>query len=159
MGPDKTIAAIRSYIAAFFGMSTTVPAAGGEGKIIKSPYEAVSGKRIGPNRRDVTYGGPQDCAIHFLGLWDTVKSYGGVIPVSLPHLRHNPIVRTVRHALALNERGPGSTPLPGGNSIPMREAPSHDSKRKTFPNMKARTLTRCGFAAVTPTLAVAMRRK
>ena len=46
----------------------------------------------------------EDCVIHFLGLWDTVKSYGGVIPVSLPHLRHNPIVRTVRHALALHER-------------------------------------------------------
>ena len=27
----------------------TVPAQGGEGKIIQSPYEAVSGKRIGPN--------------------------------------------------------------------------------------------------------------
>jgi len=42
--------------------------------------------------------------IHFLGLWDTVKSYGGLLPRSLPHLRHNPIVRTVRHALALHER-------------------------------------------------------
>ncbi len=48
--------------------------------------------------------GPPDCAIHFLGLWDTVKSYGGLRPVMLPHLRHNPIVRTVRHALALDER-------------------------------------------------------
>jgi hypothetical protein len=27
----------------------TVPAEGGEGKIIQSPYEAVAGKRIGPN--------------------------------------------------------------------------------------------------------------
>jgi uncharacterized protein (DUF2235 family) len=44
------------------------------------------------------------CSIHFLGLWDTVKSYGGLIPIRLPHLRHNPIVRHVRHALALNER-------------------------------------------------------
>ncbi len=50
------------------------------------------------------FDGQQECAIHFLGLWDTVKSYGGLDPVSLPHLRHNPIVRTVRHALALNER-------------------------------------------------------
>jgi uncharacterized protein (DUF2235 family) len=46
----------------------------------------------------------QRCAINFLGLWDTVKSYGGLIPVILPHLRHNPIVSIVRHALALNER-------------------------------------------------------
>jgi hypothetical protein len=33
----------------------TVPAEGGEGKIIESPYEAVSGKRIGPNEREVRY--------------------------------------------------------------------------------------------------------
>lgn len=42
--------------------------------------------------------------IHFLGIWDTVKSYGGIWPQSLPHLRHNPAVRQVRHALALDER-------------------------------------------------------
>lgn len=45
----------------------------------------------------------RDCEIHFLGIWDTVKSYGGMWPQSLPHLRHNPIVKTVRHALALDE--------------------------------------------------------
>jgi uncharacterized protein (DUF2235 family) len=45
-----------------------------------------------------------DVEVHFLGLWDTVKSYGGVRPRSLPHLRHNPIVKTVCHALALDER-------------------------------------------------------
>ena len=44
------------------------------------------------------------CRIHFLGLWDTVKSYGGLDPVMLPHLRHNPSVDIVRHALALDER-------------------------------------------------------
>lgn len=42
--------------------------------------------------------------IHFLGVWDTVKSYGGLNPVVLPHLRHNPDVDHVRHALALDER-------------------------------------------------------
>jgi uncharacterized protein (DUF2235 family) len=42
--------------------------------------------------------------VHFLGIWDTVKSYGGIWPQSLPHLRHNPIVDTVRHALALGEQ-------------------------------------------------------
>lgn len=46
----------------------------------------------------------RDCTVHFLGLWDTVKSYGGLRPVILPHLRHNPTVSTVRHALALDER-------------------------------------------------------
>lgn len=42
--------------------------------------------------------------ITFLGLWDTVKSYGYVWPQSLPHTRHNEKVKTVRHALALYER-------------------------------------------------------
>lgn len=50
-----------------------------------------------------TYGA-RDIDVHFLGIWDTVKSYGGIRPQSLPHLRHNPAVRQVRHALALNER-------------------------------------------------------
>lgn len=45
----------------------------------------------------------RSCPIHFLGIWDTVKSYGGLNPVILPHLRHNPIVQYVRHALALQE--------------------------------------------------------
>jgi uncharacterized protein (DUF2235 family) len=43
------------------------------------------------------------CPVHFLGLWDTVKSYGIIDPVMLPHLRHNPIVEHVRHALAIHE--------------------------------------------------------
>jgi uncharacterized protein (DUF2235 family) len=48
--------------------------------------------------------GQRKCPIHFLGVWDTVKSYGGLLPAKLPHLRHNPIVAHVRHALALDER-------------------------------------------------------
>jgi uncharacterized protein (DUF2235 family) len=47
--------------------------------------------------------GSRDCRVHFLGLWDTVKSYGGLKPVMLPHLRHNPAVCNVRHALSLDE--------------------------------------------------------
>ncbi len=48
--------------------------------------------------------GQRECDVHFLGVWDTVKSYGGLRPVMLPHLRHNPIVRAVRHAVALDEQ-------------------------------------------------------
>jgi uncharacterized protein (DUF2235 family) len=48
--------------------------------------------------------GLESCKIHFMGLWDTVKSYGGLRPIMLPHLRHNPTVGCVRHALALDER-------------------------------------------------------
>jgi uncharacterized protein (DUF2235 family) len=48
--------------------------------------------------------GQRCCPVHFLGVWDTVKSYGGLTPVVLPHLRHNPDVSHVRHALAMDER-------------------------------------------------------
>lgn len=60
-------------------------------------------KAVKARRFRETYG-QQACPIHFLGLWDTVKSYGGLRPVMLPHLRHNPSVATVRHAIALDER-------------------------------------------------------
>jgi hypothetical protein len=33
----------------------TVPTAGGEGKVIESPYEAVSAKRLGTHRREIAY--------------------------------------------------------------------------------------------------------
>jgi hypothetical protein len=45
-----------------------------------------------------------ECNIRFLGIWDTVKSVGYMVPRNLPHTRHNPIVQTVRHALSLSER-------------------------------------------------------
>ncbi len=48
--------------------------------------------------------GQRTCTVEMLGVWDTVKSYGGLVPTKLPHLRHNPIVRRVAHALALHER-------------------------------------------------------
>jgi uncharacterized protein (DUF2235 family) len=69
-----------------------------------------------------------------MGLWDTVKSYGGLRPKSLPHLRHNPIVKTVRHALALHERrawfahttwGHPEEPMTG---IPIEKDPRYDEQ-------------------------------
>jgi hypothetical protein len=44
----------------------TVPAAGGQGKIIESPYEAVSGKRMGEKQREVRYskGGKVALTVH-----------------------------------------------------------------------------------------------
>jgi uncharacterized protein (DUF2235 family) len=47
--------------------------------------------------------GHRACAIHFVGLWDTVMSYGGVKQRTFLHLRNNPIVRHVRQALSLDE--------------------------------------------------------
>jgi uncharacterized protein (DUF2235 family) len=54
------------------------------------------------------------CAIRFLGVWDTVKSVGYLRPKNLPHTRHNPIVRTIRHALSLDERRSFYTPTTWG---------------------------------------------
>lgn len=43
--------------------------------------------------------------IHFLGVWDTVSSVGSIYnPFKLPYTRWNPSVRTVRHAVSIDER-------------------------------------------------------
>jgi hypothetical protein len=58
----------------------TVPAEGGEGKIIQSPYEAVSGKRIGPNEREVRYskGGKVILTTH-----NTVSADGKTVTINI----------------------------------------------------------------------------
>jgi uncharacterized protein (DUF2235 family) len=55
--------------------------------------------------------------IRFLGAWDTVKSVGYLKPVNLPHTRHNPIIQTVRHALALDERRSFYVPTTWGGLV------------------------------------------
>jgi uncharacterized protein (DUF2235 family) len=67
---------------------------------------------------------------HFLGIWDTVKSYGYLRPISLPHLRHNPSVRTVRHALALDEKRSFYVPTSWGGI----DHPLHDDRVKDAPD-------------------------
>ena len=43
--------------------------------------------------------------VHFCGLWDTVSSYGWVYsPIDLPFAGQNPIIRTGRHAVSIDER-------------------------------------------------------
>ncbi len=45
------------------------------------------------------------CDIQFLGLWDTVTTFGWVYdPVDLPNTTNNESVRSVRHAMAIDER-------------------------------------------------------
>jgi uncharacterized protein (DUF2235 family) len=45
------------------------------------------------------------CGVHFMGLWDTVKSVGWIYnPLKLPFTMRNPIVKTIRHAVAIDER-------------------------------------------------------
>jgi uncharacterized protein (DUF2235 family) len=43
--------------------------------------------------------------IHFIGVWDTVSSFGLITNFrTLPHTRKNPSARVVRHAVAIDER-------------------------------------------------------
>ena len=50
-----------------------------------------------------TYG--RSCQIHFLGLWDSVSTFGWIYdPVFLPYTTKNKSVQAVRHALAIDER-------------------------------------------------------
>ncbi|HED17756.1 MAG TPA: DUF2235 domain-containing protein [Gammaproteobacteria bacterium] len=47
----------------------------------------------------------RECPVHFLGLWDTVKSIGWIYdPVNLPYTMNNPSVGVVRHAISIDER-------------------------------------------------------
>jgi len=73
-------------------------------RLFRDEYPDEDGVKAGVALRFWKESKVRSCPIHFLGLWDTVKSYGGLLPVMLPHLRHNPSVAMVRHALALDER-------------------------------------------------------
>ena len=45
------------------------------------------------------------CALHFVGVWDTVSSYGWIYnPVRLPYTAQNPDMRNGRHAISIDER-------------------------------------------------------
>jgi len=48
----------------------------------------------------------QEVPIAFLGVWDTVKSWGYLKPRGLPHVRNNAIVDVVRHAVSIDEKRP-----------------------------------------------------
>jgi uncharacterized protein (DUF2235 family) len=67
---------------------------------------------------------PGPVQIEFLGLWDTVKAFGILWPRSLPHTRHNPDVKTVRHALALDERRRSYVPTSWGGLDDFIEQPA-----------------------------------
>ena len=55
--------------------------------------------------RDVPGQPERRLPVHFLGVWDTVKSVGWVWePLSLPFTAFNPSVQVVRHAIAIDER-------------------------------------------------------
>jgi uncharacterized protein (DUF2235 family) len=68
--------------------------------------------------------------VEFLGLWDTVKSYGYKNPISLPHTRYNTIVKNVRHALALGESRSFYIPTTWGGL----DNPPDSVKKPQYPN-------------------------
>lgn len=70
----------------------------------------------------------RDCRVKFLGVWDTVKSYGYLFPQSLAHTRHNEIVLTVRHALAIDEHRKFFEQTNWGGLDPDPEDPEHECK-------------------------------
>jgi len=45
------------------------------------------------------------CRLHFVGVWDTVSSYGWIYnPVRLPYTAQNPDMQNGRHAISIDER-------------------------------------------------------
>jgi uncharacterized protein (DUF2235 family) len=52
-----------------------------------------------------TFSNDQDCPVHFIGVWDTVSSVGWVYnAVTFPSTTNNPQLKTVRHAISIDER-------------------------------------------------------
>jgi uncharacterized protein (DUF2235 family) len=59
----------------------------------------------------------RECAVHFVGVWDTVSSVGWFYsPLSLPYTRENPGIKIGRQALAIDERRVFFQPNPWGPS-------------------------------------------
>jgi uncharacterized protein (DUF2235 family) len=88
--------------------------------------------------------GQRDCSIHFLGLWDTVMSYGGLIQRTFPHLRHNAIARIVRHALALYEDRSWFQVRPWGLLDVDQVVGAADSDRVHYASQDIREVWFCG---------------
>ena len=82
-------------------------------------------------------------AVNFLGLWDTVKSVGYIVPRSLPHTRRNPLVKTVRHASRSANLVPSSFPQLGAVLTLIPRIPRRP--------LTDRTSRRSGLQAITPT--------
>jgi uncharacterized protein (DUF2235 family) len=69
------------------------------------PYKAFCAAWRDAFARDVPGQAERRLPVHFLGVWDTVKSVGWVWePLTLPFTAFNPSVSVVRHAIAVDER-------------------------------------------------------
>ncbi|KAG8918945.1 hypothetical protein FRC01_001563 [Tulasnella sp. 417] len=72
----------------------------------------------------------RDIEIEFLGVWDTVSSVG-LLSRHLPFTASNTIVRTFRHALALDEHRAKFSPNPWHRAAPSAAAARFDPDRGT----------------------------
>jgi uncharacterized protein (DUF2235 family) len=71
----------------------------------EGPYKAFCAAWRDAFARDVPGQAERRLPVHFLGVWDTVKSVGWVWePLTLPFTAFNPSVSVVRHAIAVDER-------------------------------------------------------
>ncbi len=71
----------------------------------------------------------RECRIHFLGLWDCVKSFGWIYnPIFLPYTTNNESVDIVRHAISIDERRAFFQPMLWGNP----KSSSQDIKQVWF---------------------------
>jgi uncharacterized protein (DUF2235 family) len=65
----------------------------------------ISRRFAGGNRFNRSFGVPEKPAIHFVGVWDTVSSFGWIWDYkTLPHTTINPSITHFRHAMAIDER-------------------------------------------------------
>ncbi len=73
-------------------------------------------------------------AVHFCGVWDTVSSYGWLTsPINLRFNGQNPIIRTGRHAVSINEHRCFYQDNLWGPSLPAtEEAPAQDIRQVWF---------------------------
>ena len=88
----------------------------------------------------------QPCKVKFLGIWDTVKSYGYLIPQSRAHTRHNEIVLTVRHALSIDEHRKFFEPTLWGGLDPDPSGPTHECNPPSFDQNKQQDVQEVWFA-------------
>ena len=73
------------------------------------PYALKLYRQDKPDREEMCRGFKntfsRDCALYFIGVWDTVSSVGWILnPVKLPYTANNPSLKVIRHAVSIDER-------------------------------------------------------
>jgi hypothetical protein len=86
----------------------------------------------------------RDCAVHFVGVWDTVSSVGWIWdPVWLPFTGQNPAIVNARQAISIDERRcyfrdkPWGAALPGQNMKQVWFAGVHSDVGGSYPDLQS----------------------